>query len=267
MEGSPARNKEVLETVIECECTVLHITDSHLFEDPNEVKNGVNPFTSLSAVLAEACAAKTPDVVVASGDNAHDPTLTTYRMFSDLVRSFHEGPFLVIPGNHDVWDCMQPVFELRPVEFKNWTIVPIDTHVEGRVSGEVSDANVLSLQRSLERAAEHVLVVGHHPLVDIGVAWLDAHQVRNAADILSILQMHSKVQAYICGHVHQESTKQHGRLKLWTTPSTCWQFESDIDSFALSPLAPGWRWLELRPDGTIATRVERLSMSEIAGVS
>ena len=174
---------------------------------------------------------------------------------------------MVIPGNHDIWDSMQPVFELKPIEFSNWTIVPLDTHVESRVSGEVSYDAILWLQECLEHSHENVMVVGHHPLVDIGVAWLDAHQVENATDVLSILQMHQNVQAYICGHVHLESFKQHGRLKLWTTPSTCWQFASDIDTFALSPLTPGWRWLELHSDGTIDTRVERLSESQVAGMS
>lgn len=253
--------------MIKCECTVLHITDCHLFEDTNEIKNGVNPFSSLRAVLTEACAAKAPDIVVASGDIAHDPTSATYRVFCDLVRSFHDGPFVVTPGNHDVWDAMKPVFELTPVQFDSWTFVPLDTHVEDRVSGEVSDRSVLWLQRSLEQAPEHVIVVGHHPLVDVGVAWLDAHQVNNASDVLSILQMNSNVLAYICGHVHLASAQQRGHLKLWTTPSTCWQFASDVDTFALSSLAPGWRWLELHADGTIDTRVERLSMNQVAGIS
>jgi len=253
--------------VIDSECTVLHITDCHLFEDTTVVKNGVNPFASLRAVLTAACDTKTPDVVVASGDIAHDPVPETYRAFNDMIRSFHEGPFMVTPGNHDIWNSMQPVFELQPVEFSSWTVVPLDTHVEGQVSGEVSYETILWLQQCLEHVNGHVIVVGHHPLVDIGVAWLDAHQVRNATDVLSVLQMHQNVQAYICGHVHLESYKQHHRLKLWTTPSTCWQFASDIDTFALSPLAPGWRWLELHLDGMIDTRVERLSMSQLAGIS
>lgn len=174
---------------------------------------------------------------------------------------------MVIPGNHDIWDSMQPVFELKPIEFSNWTIVPLDTHVEGQVSGEVSYEAILWLQECLEHANENVIVVGHHPLVDIGVAWLDAHQVQNATDVLSVLQIHPNVKAYICGHVHLESFKQHGQFKLWTTPSTCWQFASDIDTFVLSPLTPGWRWLELHSDGTIDTRVERLSESQVAGIS
>lgn len=249
------------------DCTVLHISDCHLFEDSQTIKNGVNPFASLGAVLTESCAVRSPDIVIASGDIAHDSTTTTYRMFYDLVRSHHSGHFLVAPGNHDIWHAMQSVFDLKPIDICGWTMVPLDTHVEDRVSCEVSGENLNRLERNLERANEHVIVVGHHPLLDVGVAWLDEHRVSNAAEVLSILELSRQVKAYVCGHVHLESIKHHCHLKLWTTPSTCWQFASDVDTFKLSTQAPGWRWLELHADGSIDTCVERLSPDYVAGIA
>ena len=248
-------------------CTVLHLTDCHLFEDPREIKNGVNPFVSLGAVLTESLSARSPDVLIASGDIAHDPTQATYRLFYELVRSHYGGHFLVTPGNHDVVRAMEGIFDLEPIDVTDWTIVPLDTHREDQVSGEVSDENLMLLQRSLERANEHVIVVGHHPLHNVEVAWLDEHRVDNATEVLSILELTSKVKAYICGHVHLESLKYHDHLKLWTTPATCWQFASDVDTFELSPLAPGWRWLELHADGSIDSRVERLSPGYPTGIA
>lgn len=267
MEGNPTANKDVLQTVIASACTVLHITDCHLFENTRKIKNGVNPFVSLSAVLTESLAARSPDVLIASGDIAHDPTQATYRSFYELVRSHYGGHFLVTPGNHDIWRAMESIFDLGPIDVTNWTIVPLDTHREDQVSGEVSDENLMQLQRSLESANEHVIVVGHHPLHNVEVAWLDEHRVNNATEVLSILELTSQVKAYICGHVHLESLMFHGSLKLWTTPSTCWQFASDVDTFELSPLAPGWRWLELNADGSIDSRVERLSPGYPAGIA
>ena len=248
-------------------CAVLHVTDSHLFEDTHLTKNGINPYESLSAVLAEACAVKTPDVVIASGDIAHDPTPATYRVFRDLVRSYHNGPFLVAPGNHDRWAAMQSTFDRTCIDINDWRLMPLDTHREDRVSGQVSRENLLELKHHLEQADKHVIVVGHHPLLEVGVAWLDAHRVQNAAEVLSIFEVSPKVQAYLCGHVHLESARQHGQLKLWTTPSTCWQFAHDVDTFELSTLAPGWRWLELHTDGTIDTYIERLSPSCVSGIA
>lgn len=43
------------------------------------------------------------------------------------------------------------------------------------------------------------------------------------------------------------------------TPSTCIQFIQNQDSFGISPSPPGFRWLELMPDGTINTAVERVA--------
>ena len=242
-------------------CSVLHITDCHLFEDTTVTKNGINPFDSLRAVLTKTCEIRTPEVLIASGDIAHDPTPATYQVFHDLVRTYYDGPFLTIPGNHDRWDAMQRVFDLTPIKINDWCMVPLDTHLEGRVSGQVSQDNLLRLQQCLEQLNSHIIVVGHHPCVDVGVAWLDAHRVQNAEEVLSIFELHTKVKAYLCGHVHLESARQLGHLKMWTTPATCWQFASGVDTFELSTLAPGWRWLELHADGSIDTRVERLSPS------
>lgn len=253
--------------MIASDCTILHITDCHVFADTKTVKNGVNPFASLDAVLTESLAARSPDVLIASGDIAHDPTQATYRLFYDLVRSHYGGHFLVTPGNHDIVRAMEGIFDLGPIDVPNWTIVPLDTHREDQVSGEVSDENLMQLQRRLERANEYVIVVGHHPLHNVEVAWLDEHRVSNADEVLSILELTSKVKAYVCGHVHLDSSKYHGHIKLWTTPSTCWQFASDVDAFELSPLGPGWRWLELNADGSIDSRVERLSPRHAVGIA
>ena len=46
---------------------VLHITDCHLVA-PNANLIGVDTQASLEAVLAQACAQRQPDAVIASGD-------------------------------------------------------------------------------------------------------------------------------------------------------------------------------------------------------
>lgn len=248
-------------------CTILHITDCHLFADSCVVKNGINSFTSLAAVLAESCATRTPDVVIASGDIAHDPTRATYQQFNNLLRSYHQGHLLVTPGNHDICAAMQGLFDLNPIAVNDWTIVPLDTHLEDRVAGRVSPENIQQLEHILESTLGYVIVVGHHPLLDVGVAWLDEHRVQNANEVLSIFELNPNVKAYICGHVHLESARKHGLIDFWTTPSTCWQFASDVNTFQLSSQAPGWRWLELNQDGRINTDVARLSTNQVSGIA
>jgi Icc protein len=59
------------------------------------------------------------------------------------------------------------------------------------------------------------------------------------------------------GHIHQHLDLYRGDVRLLATPSTCIQFQAGSDDFAVEPLAPGFRWLDLHSDGTLDTGVER----------
>jgi Icc protein len=44
-------------------------------------------------------------------------------------------------------------------------------------------------------------------------------------------------------------------VRLLSTPSTCAQFVPRSDGFAIDRRPPGYRWLELRDDGSLSTDV------------
>ena len=48
------------------------------------------------------------------------------------------------------------------------------------------------------------------------------------------------------------------KVEKTATPATCIQFKPDSNHFALDTLQPGWREIELHPDGRIETRVKRI---------
>jgi Icc protein len=60
------------------------------------------------------------------------------------------------------------------------------------------------------------------------------------------------------GHVHQASDHLRNGIRLMSTPSTCSQFRPNSDDFAVDERPPGYRWLELYPDGTIETEIRWL---------
>ena len=68
---------------------------------------GVDTQASLEAVLAQACAQRHPDAVIASGDLAHDAKCEVYQRFLHTVRNTTSAPLLCLPGNHDVLEQMQ----------------------------------------------------------------------------------------------------------------------------------------------------------------
>lgn len=237
---------------------VLQITDTHLFADFEASKNEICPANSLEQVLDVALNDRTPDLLLATGDLAQEPILDTYLAFVELVRRNYSGPLLAVPGNHDVGETMRGVLSTGRAEMAQWSIVGLDTHVDHEVAGHVSIEEFEALSKKLNEEHENLLVVGHHPLIDIGCAWLDAHRVDNGEAVVELLESCSASRAYLCGHIHQEYDQDRNGIRYLATPSTCWQFAPNSDSFGFDDTTPGWRWLELHDDGTIHTEVCRL---------
>jgi Icc protein len=51
-------------------------------------------------------------------------------------------------------------------------------------------------------------------------------------------------------------------VQFLSTPSTCAQFLPHSEFFALDERPPGLRWLDLHPDGRVATPVEWVRQDE-----
>jgi Icc protein len=71
-----------------------------------------------------------------------------------------------------------------------------------------------------------------------------------------VLDVSPRVRGVVWGHVHQLHDSQRNGVRLLGTPSSCFQFAPFLDQPALDERGPGWRWIELHPDGRIATRVQ-----------
>src|SRR5690606_20318060 len=97
----------------------------------------------------------------------------------------------------------------------------------------------------------------HHPL-SMGSRWIDTIGLHNADELLAIVRRHNNVRCVLWGHVHQESDQIIDGVRYLSTPSTCVQFMPGSDDFAIDTLAPGYRWLDLHPDGRVDTGVSRV---------
>lgn len=237
---------------------VLHITDNHLFTDPNEEKFGINSRDSLRQVLEKATDDRRPELIVDTGDVASDSTSEIYELFCSIVREYVDCPVMATPGNHDLSKPFEEWLSSDSNEVNDWRVVAVDTHLDDSLGGFVDVARLEKLTEELAAHKQPTLVVGHHPAQEIGCPWIDAHRVLNGEQLLSTLANHSHVKGYLSGHVHQQFEGQSHGLKLMSTPSTCWQFAERSERFGVDELPPGWRWLELQADGSIASNVYRL---------
>ena len=67
-----------------------------------------------------------------------------------------------------------------------------------------------------------------------------------------IVREHSNVRGVLWGHVHQSLDSFVHGVRFMATPATCAQFLPGSADFAIDNRPPGYRVLELMPDGAIA---------------
>jgi len=242
---------------------VLHITDSHLSEDPEGSLLGVNTRDSLDAVLTRVAQdAVDPDYILATGDLAQDASKAAYEYFQSKLESY-ACPKSWFAGNHDDRSAMASVVaagqELRKVvRIGTWQFVLLDSSVPGKTHGFLEQSELDVLDAALaERPDLHTLVCLHHHPIAIDSRWLDRIGLHNRDAFLSIIDNYSNVRAILWGHIHQQLDQLRGDVNLYATPSTCIQFLPKSDDFAVEDVAPGYRWLHLYDDGSIDTVVKR----------
>ncbi len=243
---------------------VLQITDTHLFSGNGGRLLGLDTEQSLAAVLEDVRQNRMPaDLVLATGDLVHDGSEAAYRRFFTHMNSL-DLPVYCLPGNHDEaarllgMDDTGHCRYLPTVIQDGWHIVLLDSTIPGDEGGHLSAATLTHLDQLLTgRPDHHTLICLHHQPVPMGSDWLDTMAIRNPQEFFDILDQHPQVRGVLWGHVHQEFDGRHGPIRLMSTPSTCIQFKPGSSSFALDHAAPGYRWLELHPDGNIDTGIRR----------
>ncbi|CAH3792147.1 3'%2C5'-cyclic adenosine monophosphate phosphodiesterase CpdA [Serratia marcescens] len=141
----------------------------------------------------------------------------------------------------------------------SWQVLMLDSQVFGVPHGELSEYQLEWMERCLQAHPERytLLLLHHHPLPS-GCTWLDQHSLRNPHMLGAILLRYPKVNTVVCGHIHQDLDLEWQGRRLLATPSTCVQFKPHCTNFTIDDVSPGWRYLDLLPDGGVETQVFRL---------
>lgn len=241
---------------------ILHLTDPHLHAARDARMRGVCTDATLVRVLERVRAEpQPPDLVLATGDLVQDETRQGYERFRELLGGLGV-PVYCLPGNHDAPGTMREVLSAPPFQFCGvgahppWLLLMLNSFSAGDDGGCLAARELEFLERSLASAASHhVLVALHHQPLPMGSRWLDGVGLRNADEFLQIAGRHPQVRGIVWGHVHQASDRMWRGVRMLSTPSTCSQFRPGAETFALDDRPPGFRWIDLEPDGTIRTDV------------
>jgi 3',5'-cyclic-AMP phosphodiesterase len=244
---------------------LIQITDTHLQADPEAELKGTNVRRSLMAVL-DLVRKQERDFwgFLLTGDLSHDETPESYRALADLLAPF-DRPAYALAGNHDDPAAMAEGFGTavhtgrRHLMGDGWDLVMADTRVPGETGGALSNAELAALDDALKAGPDGpVLLALHHHPVPTGSAWMDAIALEKPERLMDLVVRHPRVRCVAWGHVHQAQDATLGRVRFLGTPATCIQFRPDCAEFTLDDAAPGYRRLDLRPDGALATKVRRL---------
>ncbi len=240
---------------------IIHVTDPHLFADTSDHMRGINTFQSLQFVIAHAVANHNADAWLVTGDIAQDETEGAYQNFRRALHNI-DKPVLCLPGNHDDPELMHAFLDTPPwrvlknLAIGGWCICPVDSRIDGKTSGRITQSNLDQLDDNLRQNKHlHCLVALHHQALKMGSRWLDSVGLVNHKQLTNLLARHPAVRGVVWGHVHQASDRTQNSIRFLSTPSTCAQFLPNTETFALDKRPPGYRWLDLRPDGTFSTGV------------
>ncbi len=245
--------------------SILQITDLHIQPNLEDHFLGINTEHYFHRVL-ELAFSKEPsiDLILLTGDLAQDPCLASYQRILNRLNAVNT-PGIFLPGNHDDYPLMQQVFNTpkmtcqKQTVFENWQLICLNSQILGAPGGRLLPEELQFLEGCLKSNPDHhALIAVHHHCIATKSTWLDTMQIENSAELLMTLESYPQVKAITTGHIHQEKDELNKTIRVFGTPSTCFQFTPNSHHFSLDNTMPGYRVIQLYETGEIESEVTRL---------
>jgi Icc protein len=243
---------------------ILQITDTHLFAEKHETLLGINTWESYQAVLSAIHASQRPcDLIVATGDLAQDHSSAAYQHFAEASRVLlHPASgcrATMISSRRCTVPCRSGHFPAKRVFLgDHWQILLLDSQVFGVPHGELSDFQLEWLEQSWRRRRSAIPAPAAPSSAAGGLQLAGSAQPAQRRRAGQRVGAFPRVKHLLCGHIHQELDLDWNGRRMMATPSTCVSLNRTAPISLWIPSSPGWRWLELHPDGTLTTEVCRL---------
>lgn len=242
---------------------LVHLSDCHLLADPQGTKRDVDVLQNLQAVMDQIQDdGIAPDLIVATGDIAHDGSAQAYEHFQRACLRLNTK-VRALAGNRDDGAIMRttlqtwcdPVTDLGA----HWRIVTLDSTVAGAHHGHLNGIQFALLDEAVASAGDrHILVAMHHnPVIDQS-AIADPAMLDNARILLTHLTAWRQARVLLWGHIHRAHDCRVDNMRLLSAPATSFQFCVRDGQYCLDDQPPGYRWIKLYNDGSIATGVKRI---------
>lgn len=239
---------------------IAQITDCHLPADSQQEYRGINPHDNLQSMLQKVRLLN-PDLLLASGDLSEDGSLASYEALQKYFKPLNI-PVLVLPGNHDDAKLLAEVFPGSPTdsisisEHGLWQIIRLNSCLPGRPEGGLSEGVLEELESFLGIHKQRPkLITVHHQPITVDSPWIDKYRLFDPETFLQIVDQHLDIKAVAWGHIHQVFETERNGTAMLGSPSSAINSLPDTQKFTEDPAGPAFRWLELKPDGSLLSGI------------
>jgi 3',5'-cyclic-AMP phosphodiesterase len=250
----------------------IQITDHHLMESEDQIREGFMPGYALRMVMrhiAENVAEKA-DFIISTGDLVEPPTEAAYACAIKLlgldssaslpgpqhanVEGLHDYPMYFLPGNHDdrelLTRCLFP--GSKPVGLYNFAFEHKGIQFIFMDWGTESKAVFLPETRKfLSQALQSELpsvIVCHQHVKRIGSRWLDsflADEIDDFWELITQPAIKERILGILCGHVHITYEDEYRGIQILGLRSTAYPFAKTDDVLViLAP--PHYRFISIQ---------------------
>lgn len=240
---------------------VIQISDTHLFADDELDIFGVKSNLKFKEVIDKITDEDShdADLIFLTGDISQDETAESYQKIVHHL-SILDLPVYWIPGNHDDLGQVEAVFQHAKnfnrgtkLALPNWHLIFINTKIEGRDDGQLSQSELSMLSNELlaSPADKKIAIVMHHHPAPVGTPLIDNYILKNSKEFWDIVTG-SKVEPIICGHVHGDYQFKHYNIMIESSPATCLQWEKGTKELK-TDMKIGYKIYYFNQDGYRAT--------------
>lgn len=224
---------------------ILQLSDTHIVPEGMLVSGRLSTDDALKRLITRISSIRDQlgqvDALLVSGDLSDDGSVESYERFQSLISPL-ALPTYVVPGNHDVRDPMRTAFADHlpgsgPLDWSrkigDLTLIGLDTLVEGKGHGTLTDQSLGFLHKALTQAAgEPVLIALHHPPFACGIGFMDNIGLTNRQAFRDIVGTYSGALRIVCGHIHSMIVADVAGHIAISAPSPCSSFAFDCRSGA-----------------------------------
>ncbi len=261
----------------------IQITDHHLLESEEELRDGFSPGHALRMVMrhiAEHVADKA-DFILSTGDLVEPPTEKAYQCAIKLlgmqkpaswpgpqkvnVEGLRDYPLYFLPGNHDDRELLMHYLfsNAKPLKLYNFTFVHKGIQFIFMDWGPESKGFLFPETREfLTEALRSDLpsvIVCHQHVKPVGSRWLDsfiAEDIDQFWDILTKPGIKEKILGILCGHVHITYEDEYKGIQILGLRSTAYPFaKTDEVLVILAP--PHYRFITIK-DNVLTSRIYKV---------